>query len=231
MEPRVHRWRFLHNRKTKWVGLAALATATVLVSPPTLSFIGMIRHLPSAARQRTQYPQQSMVQLDGLPATPDRERISRGTGTSSHTQNSERKLDDEVQQKGDDAAALSIHATLNSPRENKPRPKATPRRRQQTRHPDGDLVCKHDNKVYNHGESTNAVYWRTWTKETPIWRSPYAEGDEEDSPRYITFEPDVSGFNNNRMALETFFALALATGRTLVLPDRCNIDHLGKKGR
>lgn len=35
------------------------------------------------------------------------------------------------------------------------------------------------------------------------------------------------GFNNIRMALETFFVLALAMGRTLVLPDSYNMYLLG----
>ena len=34
----------------------------------------------------------------------------------------------------------------------------------------------------------------------------------------MTFEPDGGGWNNIRMAMETVVGLAIATGRTLVLP-------------
>lgn len=36
--------------------------------------------------------------------------------------------------------------------------------------------------------------------------------------QYMTFEPDGGGWNNIRMAMETVVGLAVATGRTLVLP-------------
>lgn len=36
--------------------------------------------------------------------------------------------------------------------------------------------------------------------------------------QYLTFEPDGGGWNNIRMAMETVVGLAIATGRTLVLP-------------
>jgi GDP-fucose protein O-fucosyltransferase len=36
--------------------------------------------------------------------------------------------------------------------------------------------------------------------------------------KYITFEPDVGGWNNIRMQMESVLVMAAATGRTLVLP-------------
>jgi hypothetical protein len=36
----------------------------------------------------------------------------------------------------------------------------------------------------------------------------------------MTFEPDIGGFNKVRLALETVVALAVATGRTLVIPEQ-----------
>lgn len=41
--------------------------------------------------------------------------------------------------------------------------------------------------------------------------------------RYISFEPWNGGFNNIRMSLEFAMALAIATGRTLVLPDEVTL--------
>ena len=46
------------------------------------------------------------------------------------------------------------------------------------------------------------------------------------SSRYITFELDTGGWNNVRMSLETIFALAFATNRTLVLPPAQDILYM-----
>jgi hypothetical protein len=48
---------------------------------------------------------------------------------------------------------------------------------------------------------------------------------------YLTFEPDMAGFNNMRMSLECAVAFAAITGRTLVLPDSWSIDHIGVIGQ
>ena len=39
-----------------------------------------------------------------------------------------------------------------------------------------------------------------------------------DPEKYLTFEPDVGGFNNIRMSYETIILLAHSMGRTLVMP-------------
>ena len=44
----------------------------------------------------------------------------------------------------------------------------------------------------------------------------------------MTFEPDGGGWNNIRMAMETVLGLAIATGRTLVLPTEQRIYLLGQ---
>ena len=48
------------------------------------------------------------------------------------------------------------------------------------------------------------------------WVSPFASVGPKD--KYITFEPDVGGWNNIRMQMETVLVMAAATGRILVLP-------------
>jgi hypothetical protein len=56
------------------------------------------------------------------------------------------------------------------------------------------------------------VYW----SDIPLdaqYKSPFYK-----QRRYMTFEPDGGGWNNIRMAMETVVGLAVATGRTLVLP-------------
>lgn len=45
--------------------------------------------------------------------------------------------------------------------------------------------------------------------------SPYYAREVQ---KYVTFEPDVGGWNNIRMQMETVIVFAAATGRTLVLP-------------
>lgn len=46
--------------------------------------------------------------------------------------------------------------------------------------------------------------------------------------QYMTFEPDGGGWNNIRMAMETVVGLAIATGRTLVLPPEQRMYLLGQ---
>jgi len=93
---------------------------------------------------------------------------------------------------------------------------------------DGTLTCP-GSPPRKRGEEGSIVYWREWTEETPVWSSPYKPKEGEE-PKYVTFEPDEGGFNNVRMALEIFVLFALATGRTLVLPDEYPMYLLGKEG-
>ena len=58
------------------------------------------------------------------------------------------------------------------------------------------------------------VYWRDSPKDATI-QSPFANSTHF---KFLTMEPDKAGFNNKRMAFETAFVIALATGRILVLP-------------
>lgn len=58
------------------------------------------------------------------------------------------------------------------------------------------------------------VYWEDIPSDS-LFVSPFKK---KDVTQYLTFEPDIAGWNNVRMAIETVVALAVAMGRTLVLP-------------
>jgi GDP-fucose protein O-fucosyltransferase len=63
------------------------------------------------------------------------------------------------------------------------------------------------------------VYWKELPYDQTIISSPLRHPQEE---QFITFEID-GGWNNVRMGFETVVAMAIATGRTLVLPPRQQI--------
>jgi GDP-fucose protein O-fucosyltransferase len=77
------------------------------------------------------------------------------------------------------------------------------------------------------------VYWQDIPSDTQ-YVSPFhplrkaAGSGAVKRRRYMTFEPDGGGWNNIRMALETVLGLAIAMGRTLVLPPAQRLYLLGK---
>lgn len=65
-----------------------------------------------------------------------------------------------------------------------------------------------------------------WTDAAPRWK-PLTKPPDPSKTYYLSFEPDMAGFNNVRMSLECAIAFAVITGRTLVLPDSWAIGHIG----
>jgi hypothetical protein len=73
------------------------------------------------------------------------------------------------------------------------------------------------------------VYWEDIQSDS-IFEGPFYQNNEKNNDqikrtrdsldKYLTFQPDTGGFNNNRMAFETALVLSVAMGRTLVLPPR-----------
>lgn len=68
-------------------------------------------------------------------------------------------------------------------------------------------------------------YWHKTTDRDQKYVSPYAMTKQSAGnmkhrlqEKYITFEPDVGGWNNIRMQMEVVLVFAAATGRTLVIP-------------
>ena len=70
------------------------------------------------------------------------------------------------------------------------------------------------------------VYWRNIPSDATV-RSPYSSSSKNAQPHYLTFEYDGGGWNNMRMSIETVVALAVAMGRTLVLPPRHRVSNFG----
>ncbi len=70
------------------------------------------------------------------------------------------------------------------------------------------------------------VYWNDpQSTADQNFRSPFAQNDGIE--RFLTFEPDLGGWNNIRMSLEILVVFAATTGRTLVLPPKSPMNLLG----
>lgn len=85
-----------------------------------------------------------------------------------------------------------------------------------------------DCKAYG-GPSKEAVqemvYWQDIPSDS-AYAPPFFEINQGQR-KYLTFEPDGGGWNNIRMAMESTFAMAVAMGRTLVMPPQKKMYLLG----
>lgn len=89
-----------------------------------------------------------------------------------------------------------------------------------------------DCKAYG-GPSPDAaqemVYWQDIPSDSS-YAPPFFEINKQQGKgkKYMTFEPDGGGWNNIRMAMESTIAVAVAMGRTLVMPPQKKMYLLGK---
>jgi hypothetical protein len=80
--------------------------------------------------------------------------------------------------------------------------------------------------------SQEMVYWRDIPSDglyvSPFSKTPSSSRTASTSAKYLTFEPDGGGWNNIRMAMESTIGLAIAMGRTLVMPPQKKMYLLAK---
>jgi hypothetical protein len=88
------------------------------------------------------------------------------------------------------------------------------------------LSCPSTDTSLAVNNANDMVYWQNVPSDT-TWHSPLYKPNQ-----YVTFEPDEGGWNNIRMSMETCVMIALATGRTLVMPPPQGLyllDHADKE--
>ena len=67
------------------------------------------------------------------------------------------------------------------------------------------------------------VYWKHIPEDFE-YRSKFKASSSD--ARFLTFDTDVSGFNNQRMVFEINLVTAIVTGRILVLPHDRPVNHI-----
>lgn len=128
-----------------------------------------------------------------------------------------------IREKSDGRGNQTAPATAHSPTShsnNQSHNRTTPRPTQRLSKYDAPLSC-HAFQGPSPEAAAEVVYWRRIGIDQ-AYRSPFYDAEH---PRYLTFEPDEAGFNNQRMAFETTVALAWLTGRILVLPPSTGLLH------
>lgn len=89
--------------------------------------------------------------------------------------------------------------------------------------PQSLLNCSAHNGPYDYESVEEMVYWKDIPADAN-YRSKFAPNNNLND-RYLTFETDLSGFNNQRMVFEINVITAIVTGRTLVMPRDRNLEH------
>ena len=106
----------------------------------------------------------------------------------------------------------------------------------------GTLSCNKDgdpNDSFSQFAQKEMVYWSNIPYDS-FYRSPYVSNNGEQYNKktnnqarakrmYLSFEFDGGGWNNIRMSTETYLSLAMAMGRTLIMPPRKHIYLLGRQ--
>ena len=92
------------------------------------------------------------------------------------------------------------------------------------------LNCEVYGGPSNRNATQEMVYWKDIPDDSHYQSLFYRANTKKKNGQkyYMTFEPDQGGWNNIRMAMETILGLAIATGRTLVLPPEQGMYLLGK---
>jgi hypothetical protein len=75
-------------------------------------------------------------------------------------------------------------------------------------------------------DAAEMVFWNDIPQDA-VFVSPYKRNEAQ----YLTFEPDEGGWNNIRMSMETAVTMALAMGRTLVMPPEQGMYLLHKNDK
>jgi len=88
-------------------------------------------------------------------------------------------------------------------------------------HPVAHLNCEDHGGPKNKQIIDEMVYWSDIPSDAAYLSPMHPLNDPntpDDTERYLTFEPDHRGWNNDRMVMETALVMSHAMGRTLVLP-------------
>jgi len=87
------------------------------------------------------------------------------------------------------------------------------------------LNCSTHGGPYDYESVEEMVYWKDIPQDL-LYKSRFASNET----RYLTFDTDLSGFNNQRMVWEINLVTAIVTGRTMVLPRGRYVSHLEQHG-
>ena len=98
--------------------------------------------------------------------------------------------------------------------------------------PESLLNCSNFGGPYDYDSVEEMVYWKDIPQDL-LYRSRFSRNSNKhnstQSRRFLTFDTDLAGFNNERMVFEINVVTAIVTGRTLVIPRDRDVSHLHTK--